>query len=106
MSHKSPSIISSEINYNLEYDFKDISVSISYPKSKREKISTDALTIMELLCIPAESKYSYDIEAETVSASPRFTNHGYIVSGYILTIETSVKGKNTLSVVREFINKY
>lgn len=105
MSQKSRSIKSWEIESRPEYEYKDMSVSISYPKCKRDQISRDVLSIIELLYVPDRSEYSYDIETETAPVSPRLVTDGYIVNGYTLTIYTSVKDNNALSVVREFIKQ-
>jgi hypothetical protein len=105
MSQKSPSITSWEFESSSEYEYKYMTVSISYPKCKRGQISRDALSIMELLYVPNESEYSYDIETETVSVGPRLVTDGHIVNGYTLTLYTSVKYNDALSVVREFIKQ-
>lgn len=105
MSQKSRSIKSWEIESRPEYEYKDMSVSISYPKCKRDQISRDALSILDLLYVPDASEYSYDIEADIDSVSSRLVNDGYIVNGYTLTIYASVKDNNALSVVREFIKQ-
>lgn len=103
MSQKNPEIKSWEIEHSSERECKDLSVSIGYPKSKRDQISTDALSIIALLSIPNESKYSYDIEAEIDSINTGWASHEYFIHGYTLTIDTTVNDNNPLSLVREFI---
>lgn len=103
MIQKSRSIKSCEIESSPEYEHEYMTVSISYPKCKQDQMSRDALSILDLLYVPDASEYSYDIEAEIDSVSSRLGNDEYVVNGYTLTIYTSVKDNNALSVVREFI---